>query len=71
VGLFSSKQLESKEYVKLNTEIALLKTEVEQIKALMKNLRGLVNRKLYGEGEEEGESSPKRKDFNTDVILPM
>lgn len=71
MGIFTGKTLESKEYVKLSTEIELLKAKFEHMESLYRSLKGTVNRKLYGTEEEEEENPKKSKGFNSGIILPM
>ena len=65
MSLFSrNKQIVSDEYAdalnkitKLNSDVALLKADVDAIKTGYNSVRGLINRKLgkYEEDEDEGE----------------
>lgn len=75
MGFFSHKQeekpLSSEDYLKLSKKTADLELEVENLKQLVRSLRGLVNRKLYGDVENQDTSQDKNKKFNNDVILPM
>lgn len=62
MGLFGrTKQIVSDEYAdalnkitKLNSDLALMREEVERLKTGYNSVRGLINRKL-GKYEEEGE----------------
>jgi hypothetical protein len=74
MGLIFNRDIKSKEYELLHADILKLQRNLEELgmrsdraDILLKNLRGIVNRKL---GLEAPEQKPEGKDIYNGMLLP-
>jgi len=62
MGWWGKKQLNSEEYEKLVRRVLMLETQLTQQEMLLKSLRGIVSRKLYGGATQEQNQTIKYND---------